>query len=112
MHVFSRSTQKKVMTFPPSHETTPLPSETSTSSTSSNGTETPWALSFKFDLLNDVDMLPRQSLGLSDQIEGGEYYENWMASKKGHEDYPGLQEGQNGSTGSPGRLLSPRDFSA
>ena len=103
------------MTFPPILECTPLPSTTSESSVSSSGSEveTPWALSFKFDLLNNVDLLPRQSVGQNNNpIEGGEYYENWMASKKGHEDYPGVQEGQNPATGSPGRLLSPRDFSA
>ena len=79
MHVFSRVTHKKVMTFPPF-------------------SESPWSLSLKFDLLNDVKSLPRQSVGVSGNPADPEYHENWMASQEGVEDYPGVQEGSNGTT--------------
>lgn len=93
MHVFSRITQKKVMTFPPF-------------------SESPWSLSLKFDLLNDVKSLPRQPVGMAGNQSDPEYYENWMASQEGVEDYPGVQEGSNGITTLPGALQRPRDFSA
>jgi len=93
MHVFSRVTHKKVMTFPPF-------------------SESPWSLSLKFDLLNDVKSLPRQPVGVSGNPADPEYHENWMASQVGVEDYPGVQEGSNGTTTLPGALQRPRDFSA
>jgi len=93
MHVFSRVTGKKVMTFPPFNDS-------------------PWSLSLKFDLLNDVKMLPRQPVGVAGNPQDPEYLENWMASQEGLEDYPGVQEGSHGITTLPGALKRPRDFSA
>jgi len=93
MHVFSRVTQKKIMTFPPS-------------------SDSPWSLSLKFDLLNKVKSLPRQPVDVSGNPADPEYHENWMAFQEGVEDYPGVQEGSNGTTTLPGALRRPRDFSA
>lgn len=106
VHVYSRSTQNKVISLPP--ETEPDCHRI----TSPPLTETAWALGFSFNLMDDVEMLPRQPLGQNNDVGEGEYYENWMGSKTGQEDYPGLQERRNWVTGSPGRLHKPRDFSA
>jgi hypothetical protein len=93
MHVYSRSSQKKVLTFPSS-------------------TDSPWSLSLKFDLLNDVKMMPRRKVGEASNPDDPEYHESWVAAKEGEEDYPGVQEGTNGTTTLPGALRRPRDFSA
>lgn len=109
IHVYSRSTQTKVISFP---------GKSDTSNELSLNSETPWSLSFSFDLVNNVENLPRQPVKQGEPDVEPEYYENWMGKLRGVEDYPGMQEGRAGNAGSPGRLESPgrlykpQDFSA